>query len=227
MVGGWWLPKYDWQSIKSAGKPNKNRPVVRGRTAWQYDLIHNAVNMCPYRRTAIDVGAHIGWWSFWLQGSFANVCAFEPVPVHYKCLTMNTERINIRCWNSAVGDDDKPLHMNVPEENSHNAHIVGGAVAVADEGIEVRCVPLDHFGFENVDLIKIDVEGYETAVIQGARATIKRNRPLIVIEQAGHEEKYGQQRDAAMNALKEYFGMVEVCDPVRSDYFLGWKEKHL
>ena len=46
---------------------------------------------------------------------------------------------------------------------------------------------LDSFNFTNVDLIKIDVEGYENDILQGALHTIQYNKPVLVIEQQKHE----------------------------------------
>jgi hypothetical protein len=51
---------------------------------------------------------------------------------------------------------------------------------------------LDRFNFESVDWIKIDVEGFENAVLEGSRATIQRNRPWLLIEDNGQQEYHKQ-----------------------------------
>ena len=53
--------------------------------------------------------------------------------------------------------------------------------------VQVQC--LDHFEFDSVDLIKIDVEGHEHDVLQGARKTIKQHWPLLVVEMWTYRNK--------------------------------------
>ena len=62
----------------------------------------------------------------------------------------------------------------------------GTGVGLGGDRAELRA--LDGFGFERVSLLKIDVEGYENEVLEGAVDTIRRNRPVVVIEIAGGED---------------------------------------
>jgi hypothetical protein len=57
-----------------------------------------------------------------------------------------------------------------------------GAVAGASDSLAIDVAPLDDFAFEDVSLIKIDVEGHERSVIAGARRTIERWRPTFIVE---------------------------------------------
>ena len=75
----------------------------------------------------------------------------------------------------------------------------GGAIH-KDDTVEIRPskyrtdVPvytLDSFEFDGVDFVKVDVEGYELKVLQGALKTIDKYKPMIVIEQNGGDIKYG------------------------------------
>jgi hypothetical protein len=59
----------------------------------------------------------------------------------------------------------------------------------------------------DVSFVKIDVEGYELPVLEGAEKTIRRCRPLILVEQGGNEEKhFGRPRNEA-SAFLESLGM--------------------
>ena len=51
---------------------------------------------------------------------------------------------------------------------------------------------LDRFNFQSVDWIKIDVEGFENAVLEGSRDTIQRNRPWLLIEDNGQQDQHRQ-----------------------------------
>jgi hypothetical protein len=75
-------------------------------------------------------------------------------------------------------------------------------------------------GFENVDFIKIDVEGYELPVVKGAVETITACKPNMVIEQKGNDRFYGQDRAAALSFLMG-LGMKQL-DVISGDYILGW-----
>ena len=79
---------------------------------------------------------------------------------------------------------------------------------------------LDSFGFEAVDFIKIDVEGYELPMIRGGEQTIKACKPNIVIEQKGNEAAYGEPRDAALVLLKSW-GMMDL-EVLSGDHIMGW-----
>lgn len=60
-----------------------------------------------------------------------------------------------------------------------------GGTGIGSGGDRVELRNLDSFGFERVSVLKIDVEAYEDEVINGAVDTIRRNRPVVVIEIMG------------------------------------------
>jgi hypothetical protein len=60
-----------------------------------------------------------------------------------------------------------------------------GSTAVGRGGDKAELRSIDSFAFSNVSFIKIDVEGYEDEVLEGARLTIARHRPVIMIEIQG------------------------------------------
>ena len=68
---------------------------------------------------------------------------------------------------------------------------------------------LDSFEFDRVDIIKIDAEGYELPVLQGAKETILRNRPWVQIEGNKSGERYGRTKLDIKNFLDD-LGMTRV-----------------
>jgi len=125
-------------------------------------------------RTAIDVGAHIGFMSVDLAKFFKRVVAFEPQPENFECLQANVPD-NVECFDVALGKDIRKAGMYNPRFSNSGAWelIAGDAVCV---------YPLDSFGIEDVDFIKIDVQGYEMDVLQGAVTTLSRYQPTVLIE---------------------------------------------
>jgi len=102
---------------------------------------------------------------------------------------------NIHTHNIALGPDGGPdkVEIHIKKNDGHNrvANDNGGFKTVTgkdikkNEGyprVEIDQRTLDSYQFEDVDIIKIDVEGYELLVLEGATTTISRNRPIIQIE---------------------------------------------
>ena len=102
---------------------------------------------------------------------------------------------NIHTHNIALGPDGGPdkVEIHIKKNDGHNrvANDNGGFKTVTgkdikkNEGyprVEIDQRTLDSYQFEDVDIIKIDVEGYELLVLEWATTTISRNRPIIQIE---------------------------------------------
>ena len=86
---------------------------------------------------------------------------------------------------------------------------------------QVRVDTLDSFELREVDLIKIDVEGWELPVVHGAVETLRKWRPIVVCEQKGNDELgYGHQPQAALHFLRS-IGMAEK-RVISGDYIMGW-----
>jgi FkbM family methyltransferase len=134
--------------------------------------------------TFVDVGAHIGWFSTLGSkrvGSAGRVVAFEPYESNISALKENLHQndcTNVRVVESALGSQAGTLTLSQPGGDS-------GAVTALDwdneGGIEVAVVTLDEVNevLGDVTLLKIDVEGWELHVLQGARETLSRTRYVI------------------------------------------------
>jgi hypothetical protein len=107
--------------------------------------------------------------------------------------------------------------MIITEDNSGHSHLDPNTMGAGD----VQVVRLDNLNLHDINYIKIDCEGYEYRILQGAEQTIRRCRPVVVIEQKPHDaysKQYGQF--AAVDLLKNW-GMVKL-DQVRDDWIMGW-----
>jgi FkbM family methyltransferase len=132
------------------------------------------------RGIAIDVGANIGNHSVVLSKLFASVHAYEPNPDTFDLLSINVRSLgNVTCFPVGLSNRDGTAHMEV------NARNIGASRLIEQpeltRSVEVR--RLDSYATERVSLMKIDVEGHEWHVIDGARKTILRDCPLILFEQ--------------------------------------------
>ncbi|MDI9432604.1 MAG: FkbM family methyltransferase [Planctomycetota bacterium] len=123
--------------------------------------------------TVVDVGANIGLLSLTasrLVGEQGWVYAFEPHPRVYEYLLGNialNRAQNIRAFNAALGDTEGTVRFADRSRGDDRS-----AVATDDQGTVVPCHRLDRFDLPvaSLALLKIDVEGYEKFVVQGAES---------------------------------------------------------
>ena len=190
--------------------------IARDGGSAMYPVLAAALQFTTKRRHAIDVGAHVGLWSRWLVGLFDYVDAFEPVQEHADLFFKNLPPgDNCNLFEVALGAHEGKVGMTHCRWDTGRAHVCAGN--------DTSMRTLDSFEFDDIDLIKIDVEGYELAVVTGAAETLKRNKPIIVIEQRGCEvTNFGEQRDQALVYL-EGIGMRRLMK-VGHDWIMGWNE---
>jgi FkbM family methyltransferase len=138
-------------------------------------------------RTFVDVGSHIGFYTMGLAPGFDRVIAFEPSRFQYTWLTRNralNDYAHVSCEHVALGETPGEATLNVLSyEGGLNSLLP--EVAAAHHVIDTYTVPverLDDRHLSDVDLLKIDVEGFEIPVLRGARDTIAASRPVILIE---------------------------------------------
>jgi len=156
----------------------------------QFEFMRETLRFVPRRRTAVDVGAHIGLWSRNLAPLFQSVVAFEPVEENRKCFIQNTSGLpNVQLLPYAVGDQRAHVELVLPANANSGMHRVSGDGSGCGLG-EPNMLTLDETSIADVDLIKIDVEGYEGRVLRGAVNLICRDRPVIVYEDNGLGQKY-------------------------------------
>lgn len=152
------------------------------------------------RGTALDVGAWYGPWSYWLARCFARVHAFEPNPDLARSLTRGLPS-NVSVHPVAASDQSGTAQLTVPlggrgtEGRARLGHLDDGGRPVT---VETR--RLDDFGFEDVRVVKIDVEGHELDVLRGAQDLLARWRPMLVVEL---EYRYADV-DASLDLLRSF-----------------------
>jgi FkbM family methyltransferase len=132
---------------------------------------------------AVDIGANIGLYSYVLSKLFDTVEAFEPVPDSRRILqAYNAKNINVH--NAALSSAEGQATLNIPTENNVTiySHASLSNEFPSQKKIQVPIRKLDDYNFVDVNFIKIDVEGHELDVIRGAKRTILRWRPIMLIE---------------------------------------------
>jgi len=193
-IHGFWFPDYDDHFPRMLDKSLKNDGVLR----YQWRARDAAINLSDKKRTCIDIGANVGLWSCDLVKSFDHVIAFEPVEEFRKCFTRNVLSTNYTMHPIALGRSESVIEMNIVQGNTGHSHIDPKSLGVGTIPLKT----LDSFNYENIDMIKIDVEGFEEEILAGAMNTIKQNKPVLVIEQQKHEYKDDMKETPAIKILE-------------------------
>jgi len=167
-------------------------------------------------RTAVDIGAHVGISVHQWAPLFDQVHAFEPMIDHFECLELNTAKFgNVTRHNCAMSNQSAMLKGAYRTmKNSGSFQLVDKEfVAVNHKKARIYNIPskrLDEFELDNVDLIKIDVEGWEFEVLKGAEQTVRRCKPVLMVEFTNG----GGMKNKSMHnyCVDEYMEFIESLD---------------
>ena len=121
-------------------------------------------------RNCIDIGSNVGMWTRDLAQKFEQVYCFEPNPNFIECFNKNITESNVELFKFGLSNKE-----HTASQGFNVTHLI-------NEPGDVQCRTLDSFKLDNVDFIKIDVDGFEVEVLQGAKRTIKEFNPVINIE---------------------------------------------
>jgi len=180
-----WSRGDDWVS---------NQIYWRGWDGYEPETAQLFFKLASQAAVTIDVGAYVGYYT--LIAAHANpagrVYAFEPLPSIHERLLRNIQLNgpgNVECVASAVGEDEGAadfFHVEAPLPTSSS---LSHEFMRSTRGLVSTKVPvttLDRFVADRriprIDLLKIDTESTECEVLRGARATLERDRPVIICE---------------------------------------------
>jgi len=138
-------------------------------------------DFCDAERIAVDVGAHYGAYTYWLQ-RYAQTIAIEPLP---DCANfIRTAFPNVRIYEVALSDVNGEGQMDLECDDGRKmmteAKLSFGAISATSIHVDVR--RLDDLAVHGVGFIKIDAEGHELAILRGALRILNEDRPVLLIE---------------------------------------------
>ena len=167
--------------------------------------------------TVVDVGANIGYYTLLFEsviGPSGRIIAFEPEPDNLVELRANVNRNglnNVTIHPYAVGS----CGGTVSFARGINGGVRENEESVAGDAVQVPMVTLDDALTGPVDLIKVDVEGYEEEVLLGAVKTLQACRPALFVEIHPRLMTSGRSVDRVINLLVGYDPEVEFYQPAR------------
>lgn len=147
---------------------------------------------------SIDVGVYRGVYSYEMSKYSEKVHSFEPNPIIFKYINKNLKKFikNIHLYNFALSNQNKTMNLKIPIRNSNSnkeifeEYYEMGKATIHNENnfenyenFEIQTKTIDELSFDNkISFIKIDVEGHELEVIEGAKNTIKKDKPILLVE---------------------------------------------
>lgn len=188
----------EYKNVKGFLWPAEDVDCAAVIFSWS-DEIPLALKHCRHMETAVQAGGNTGVWPKKFAEHFRVVYTFEPDPDNFHCLVNNCPEPNIIKLQAAVGDRSHPVGLKYV----HGRRNMGAvAVDVDNDGL-YPVLRIDDLALSRCDLIQLDIEGYEPVALRGARDTIARFRPVIMVEDKGLSVPYGYPSRWSEAALKD------------------------
>jgi len=147
-----------------------------------YNLFYNIQNI-------IDIGANFGYHTlFFSKEVQGTVFAFEPQIQNFQLLQKNINynlSKNIEIYNFACGDIECDVKMDIILQNNNDKLNMGDFtpdVCNSQFFSMTKSLLLDYFEFPQIDLIKIDTQGWEKKVLIGCKELLKKYKPILIVE---------------------------------------------
>lgn len=178
---------------------------------------------------AIDIGAHVGLFSLQLAHLFSDIYCFEPAPDTYKLLLQNiaiNSPCNMRPFQLAVSDTPGSVSFELTGQFSGTNRIARNR-PTAQQVVTVSATALDVFFLDrgespDIAFLKIDTEGHEVAVLEGARGTLARSTwPVLLVENCGSDRISGIAKTLSLDVFALIDGRLSTApDKLRTAYNL-------
>lgn len=228
LIGKWWLPDDEELMIDEITRngywhPHRLAAALRG-----IPLVGKDPNNL---RTVVDAGAHVGMWTAQFAARAHTVLAFEPVPSTFECLQANVATLpahlqaRVRTFN--VGLADRPTVGTFVTDTRYQGNSGGSwmLLGAVPDGDRIPMTRLDDFLLNDLDFIKIDVEGMEPLVIRGAYATLSRCKPVICWENKPvFRDRYGWEVGEPERLLTAIGARLLLPETKGKDEVWGWTE---
>ncbi|MEE3777454.1 FkbM family methyltransferase, partial [Campylobacter sp. CX2-4080-23] len=167
--------------------PNKDTDYIQNKIyketePYEVTMLKDIISRCKSNDIIVDVGSNIGNHTIFFAANNLFVYAFEANSALFNIM-QDSIKLNkfdnlTKCYNVAVSDSVSKAKFSKLDETN----LGGQSLAISDDG-DIPTIPLDDVDFNGkVAVVKIDVEGMECNVLNGAKKLIAKDRPLLYIE---------------------------------------------
>ncbi|MEO6967162.1 MAG: FkbM family methyltransferase [Rhodanobacteraceae bacterium] len=164
---------------------------------------------------ALDVGANRGVYAYALANIATSVHCFEPLIECCRYIqAYKSDKIIVHSF--ALSDTSGLLRIYIPIIHGHAVLTRASLDRPSGESVsrDIKVRTLDSFAFPRVDFIKIDVEGFEAAMLRGAHKTIETSHPKLLVE-IDHQRHTPESFVALHDWLASMGYISHVCDEGR------------
>ncbi len=137
--------------------------------------------------TFVDIGANLGYYTVLACKRVGRIVAYEPAKENVDLLKKNVgvnAATNVTVVQSGIGDTIETRKLSLDADNKGKHSLLDGGGRSEDIAITTLDRSLADLGVSRVDLIKMDIEGWEAHAFAGMRETLRRDRPAIFFEYA-------------------------------------------
>lgn len=210
----WYWPKSDTKLYQVVDDVNDVEALVRRH--------------CKGTDTVIQAGAACGIFPHRLTSLFRHVITCEPVDENFECAWRNLADVPVCLFHAGFGSgqEEGPVTMKQHPREQNNAGSMqielgdsghSSFVMLTIDGVAPKVSgDKDNPTKAKVDLIMLDLEGYELYALQGADETIKRDSPTIVIEDKGLGQKYGIRQHFVLEYMMKRHG-YKIVEKIKRD----------
>lgn len=170
--------------------------VFSGRIAWYFrrwyeiDTQSAIISLLPENGTFIDIGANCGMASLSAAsavGPGGRIIAFEPNPaiaaINQAAMSRNGLQSVVTLHNAAIADRNGEMDLYIPASNHGEASLATDFRDRAGQKVSVRVSDGSELAaLDCIDLVKIDVEGFELTVVKSIAPTLERLKPFVISE---------------------------------------------
>lgn len=185
----WWTEKDEWLWPDS-DDPDRGLQAVIGTVNDLQPALERVTNY----RQAVQAGGACGIWPLRLANQFLTVHTFEPDPANYYCLRLNANDPRVIAHAAGLGAAPGRGSVKRPGHETRNA---GAGYVQEEHDGPVPIVTIDSLELDGCGLIQLDVEGSELQALIGADQTIRRCRPVIMLEEKALEQQPDPSQAAA------------------------------
>lgn len=171
-VNGYWFPLSDTQCHPRMGECADADLAIE--------------HILGLKKVCVQAGGNVGVWASYLAKTFEKVWTFEPDFENYHCLLKNIPP-NVVHFFAGLGHKQSLIGLDRTPDNcgAHQTILAGGNIPL---------MTIDDLDLEHCDLICLDIEGMEPLALEGAKETIKRFKPVLMIEDKDISRRYGFRR---------------------------------
>lgn len=165
--------------------------VVKARAVGEKELAYVRA-LCDPLALSLDVGANRGVYSYIMRKHSRSVIAFEPNPFYADFVRRSLRDVEV--IEAAVSDQEGASELRIPlfeaVAGMGTIETQNTLPGLPTQSLTIPTLTLDSLPISRVGFMKIDVEGHELAALQGAKKTIRRDKPNLLIEAEERHRKH-------------------------------------